>query len=123
MQDSNRCAGVLLHPTSLPGSGFCGTLGIEAYHFVDFLHGSGIRLWQTLPMGPTHGDGSPYQCLSVHAGNEQLIDLELLVEHGWLLDEQRKEKEALPPDTCRQACLYDAYHGFAARASDHCKQE
>jgi len=118
LQESKRCAGVLLHPTSLPGHGPCGTLGAEAYHFIDFLKDGGITLWQTLPMGPTHEDGSPYQCLSVHAGNERLIDLDLLVEHGWLLEEQRQEKQPLPYETYCQACLYDAYHGFVTRASE-----
>jgi 4-alpha-glucanotransferase len=37
-----------------------------------------------LPINPTHPDGSPYQCLSAHAGNPALIDLSWLVERGWL---------------------------------------
>ncbi|MEJ1471052.1 MAG: 4-alpha-glucanotransferase [Candidatus Sedimenticola sp. (ex Thyasira tokunagai)] len=75
-----RLAGVLLHPTSLPD----GDLGRDAYRFVDFLANCGIGCWQTLPLGqPSHGL-SPYQCLSVHAGNTALISLDTLVSEGWL---------------------------------------
>ncbi|MGD8616121.1 MAG: 4-alpha-glucanotransferase [Gammaproteobacteria bacterium] len=83
---ARRRAGILLHPTSLPGDGGNGDLGVDAYRFVDFLVDCGIGLWQTLPLGPTHDDLSPYQCLSVHAGNSRLINLQALVEQGWLDD-------------------------------------
>jgi 4-alpha-glucanotransferase len=66
-----RRTGVLLHITSLPS----GDLGPDAFRFVDFLKSSGSSVWQMLPLGPTHGDGSPYQCLSAHAGNPELISL------------------------------------------------
>ena len=101
---AERRAGVLLHPTSLPGTVGNGDLGKEAYQFIDFLAECGVRVWQTLPLGPTHEDRSPYQCLSVHAGDYRLISLQGLVEHGWLddaeldasgdLDEQRKVRLA-----------------------------
>lgn len=81
---SRRRAGVLLHPTSLPGGAGVGDLGPDAYRFVDFLAASGITVWQMLPLVPTHGDLSPYQGLSVHAGNPLLISLTLLQEWGWL---------------------------------------
>ncbi|MEK7303622.1 MAG: 4-alpha-glucanotransferase, partial [Pseudomonadota bacterium] len=68
-----RRAGILLHPTSLPGEAENGTLGPHALRFVDFLADSGFSVWQMLPLGPTHADRSPYQCLSVHAGNPRLI--------------------------------------------------
>ncbi|MGZ8242460.1 4-alpha-glucanotransferase [Methylomagnum sp.] len=79
-----RRAGVLLHITSLPGAADNGDLGRNAYRFVDFLAGCGVSIWQTLPINPTHPDGSPYQCLSAHAGNPALIDLQWLAERGWL---------------------------------------
>jgi len=81
-----RRSGVLLHPTSLPGPYDHGVLGEDAYRFVDFLKESGFSVWQTLPLGPTHGDGSPYQSLSVHAGNPKMIDLQWLVDRGWLAE-------------------------------------
>ncbi|MBI3570620.1 MAG: 4-alpha-glucanotransferase [Gammaproteobacteria bacterium] len=76
-----RRAGVLLPLFSLPGGG----LGSEALHFVDFIADSGFSVWQILPLGPTHDDGSPYHCLSAHAGNPAFISLERLAQWGWLL--------------------------------------
>lgn len=81
---SARRAGVLLHPTCLPGS--LGVLGAGARRFVDFLADSGITIWQTLPIGPTHQDLSPYQSLSAHAGNQDFIDLAELLQTGLLAD-------------------------------------
>ena len=84
---NNRRAGVLLHPTSLPGTREQGNIGQDARRFVDFLQTAGISVWQMLPLGPTHADHSPYQCLSVHAGHTGLICLDDLVEAGWLMAE------------------------------------
>ncbi len=79
-----RRAGVLLHPSSLPGEGESGNLGIDAHRFLDVLAEGGMSVWQMLPLGPTHRDRSPYQCLSVHAGDSGLISPALLVQWGWL---------------------------------------
>lgn len=81
---SKRASGVLLHPTSLPGKFGIGTLGKEAYNFIDFLIESGQKLWQVCPLGPTGYGDSPYQCFSAFAGNPLLIDLELLQKEGLL---------------------------------------
>lgn len=37
-------AGVLLHPTSLPGSYGIGSIGKEAFHFVDWLVSAGMQV-------------------------------------------------------------------------------
>jgi 4-alpha-glucanotransferase len=76
---SSRSAGVLLHPTSLPGDQGIGTLGSSAVHFLDFLQASGMSWWQVCPLGPTGYGDSPYQCFSAFAGNPYLIDLQDLV--------------------------------------------
>ncbi len=68
-----RAAGILLHPTSLPGPGGVGDLGPEAHRFLDFLTESGLTIWQMLPLGPTGYGNSPYQCFSAFAGNPLLI--------------------------------------------------
>ncbi|HEY0793741.1 MAG TPA: 4-alpha-glucanotransferase [Chthoniobacterales bacterium] len=81
---TSRAAGVLLHPTSLPGPTGIGTFGREARRFVDFLAGSGFKYWQVCPLGPTGYGDSPYQCFSAFAGNPYLIDLETLVLEGFL---------------------------------------
>jgi 4-alpha-glucanotransferase len=77
---NQRRAGVLLHVTSLPK----GDLGEDAFQFVDFLAKTGATVWQTLPLNMPHSDGSPYQCLSAHAGNPAFICLETLQRQGWL---------------------------------------
>jgi 4-alpha-glucanotransferase len=82
-----RSAGILLHPTSLPGKFGIGDLGSEAYRFVDFLVEAGQKLWQVFPLGPTGYGDSPYQCFSAFAGNPLLISPEILIEEGLLLEE------------------------------------
>jgi len=68
-----RAAGILLHPTSLPGPNGIGELGDDAYRFLDFLAEVGITIWQVLPLGPTGYGDSPYQTFSAFAGNPLLI--------------------------------------------------
>jgi 4-alpha-glucanotransferase len=74
-----RAAGVLLHPTSLPGPNGIGELGRDAHRFLDFLGDAGLEIWQVLPLGPTGDGDSPYQCFSAFAGNPLLIDTSRLV--------------------------------------------
>ncbi|HEX6507822.1 MAG TPA: 4-alpha-glucanotransferase, partial [Chloroflexota bacterium] len=78
-----RAAGILLHPTSLPGPGGIGTIGRSAHDFIDTLVAAGISLWQVLPLGPTGYGDSPYSALSAFAGNPFLIALDPLIEVGW----------------------------------------
>ena len=82
-----RASGILLHPTSFPGSYGIGDLGLEAYQFVDFLARSAQKLWQVLPIGPTGYGNSPYMSFSTMAGNPLLISLDILKENE-LLDEE-----------------------------------
>ncbi len=106
---NRRRAGVLLHPSSLPGHQHKGTIGQEAKNFLHFMKDSGLSVWQMLPLGPTHEDGSPYQCLSVHAGNPELIDLAWLVDQGWLSSDKI--------DSCSlQQCLTHACDHFFKHA-------
>lgn len=79
-----RESGILMHITSLPGKYGIGTMGRQAYQFIDFLKRAGQRCWQLLPLNPTGYGDSPYQCCSTFAGNPYLIDLEILVEQGLL---------------------------------------
>ncbi|MGI8925150.1 MAG: 4-alpha-glucanotransferase [Tepidiformaceae bacterium] len=77
-----RHAGVLLHPTSLPGPFGIGDLGPEAHNFIDFLATSGQSLWQIMPLGPPGMGNSPYSARSAFAGNALLISPERLLEEG-----------------------------------------
>lgn len=79
-----RSAGILLHPTSLPGPYGIGELGPEALHFVEFLKQGGQKIWQVLPLGPPDAGGSPYSSYSAFAGNPLLISTKRLVEEGLL---------------------------------------
>ncbi len=79
-----RRAGVLLHPTSLPGPGSSGVLGADARRFVDLIAAAGLSAWQVLPLGPVDESLSPYQLRSAQAGNPSLIDLEQVRAAGWL---------------------------------------
>ncbi|NOU13694.1 MAG: 4-alpha-glucanotransferase [Methylococcaceae bacterium] len=120
---NQRRAGILLHITSLPGTGSNGDLGREAYHFVDFLKSIGTSVWQVLPLGVTHDDGSPYQCLSAHAGSPALIDIDWLVSKNWLnLSEQCQECQGSAK--FNKSCLVTkAYGGFLERASTEDKAD
>lgn len=84
---NQRQAGVLLHISSLPSAFYTGDLGVESYHFIDFLHEIGAKIWQTLPINMPHADDSPYQCLSAHAGNIHFVSLEALRNQGLLTKE------------------------------------
>ena len=86
-----RSSGILLHISSLPGPYGIGTMGKQAYDFVDFMKSAGQRYWQILPLCPTGYGNSPYQCCSTFAGNHFLIDLDLLVEEGLLKEEEPAE--------------------------------
>ena len=83
-----RASGILMHITSLPGPYGVGSMGKDAYSFVDFLKKAGQSYWQILPLTPTSYGDSPYQSCSTFAGNHYLIDLDLLVEEGLLKKEE-----------------------------------
>jgi len=85
MFDITRSGGILLHPTSLPGSFGIGEIGQEAHRWIDELHDMGQRLWQMLPIGPTGYGNSPYQSLSSFAGNPLIISIDQLRNDGFLL--------------------------------------
>ena len=77
-----RKSGILLHISSLPSPYGIGTLGKEAYKFVDFLENSAQKVWQVLPIGHTSYGDSPYQAYSSYGGNPYFIDLDFLCEAG-----------------------------------------
>lgn len=79
-----RSSGVFLNISSLPSKYGIGTLGKEAYKFVDFLSDAGFSYWQILPFNPTGFGNSPYQTFSTFAGNPYFIDLLKLKKEGLL---------------------------------------
>lgn len=79
-----RAAGLLLHPTSLPGPHGCGDLGRAARRFADFLAAAGLSWWQMLPVNPPGPGNSPYSAYSAFAGSPLLVNLDALVAEGRL---------------------------------------
>lgn len=75
---NGRRAGVVAHPTSLPGA----SIGRCAQRFARWCGEAGLHVWQVLPPGPTHGDRSPYQCQSVKAGAPDLVDRTMPLADG-----------------------------------------
>ncbi|MBI4180927.1 MAG: 4-alpha-glucanotransferase [Chloroflexi bacterium] len=120
-----RSSGILLHPTSLPGRFGIGDLGKEAYRFADFLAETGQHLWQVLPLGPTGYGNSPYQCLSVFAGNPPLISLEKLVEENYLDPADLENTPSFSEDSVEYRAVTDfkipllekSYENFTRRAT------
>ncbi len=112
-----RRAGILMHPTSLPAGEGLGRLGEDSFRFVDFLADIGATVWQMLPLGPTLENLSPYQTLSVHAGNTELISLRRLFEWGWLSEEPVCEGHDGQWRGYQHEQLCAARRGFMERAS------
>jgi 4-alpha-glucanotransferase len=105
-----RSSGVLLHPTSLPGPHGIGSLGVEAFEFMDFLSEAGQSVWQILPLSPTGYGDSPYSAFSAFAGNPLLVSMERLVEVGDL-DLADIEKVEMPEGIAHFGFAY----GFKGR--------
>jgi 4-alpha-glucanotransferase len=126
-----RKAGILLHPTSLPGPYGMGEIGPEARAFLQTLSEAGQTYWQVLPLGPTGYGDSPYQCLSTFAGNPMLISFADLMEEGLLKPEQVSGFEVFPLDRVdygpvlqkRQEVLDAVCRGFSRRAGAELKAE
>ncbi|MDD4226448.1 MAG: 4-alpha-glucanotransferase [Mariniphaga sp.] len=127
----NRESGILLHVTSLPGAEGIGSLGIEAFRFVDLLHKTGQKLWQILPIGPTGYGNSPYQCYSAFAGNPLLIDLNQLTKDGLLhVNDLKYPKNLSSKRVCFQQVadwkyplLKKAFLNFQSQESDNLTNE
>ena len=85
-----RQSGILMPIFSLPSPYGIGTMGKEAFEFVDFLNKSGQRLWQILPIGPTGFGDSPYQSASTFAGNPYFLDIDALIQSNLLTQNEVK---------------------------------
>ena len=80
-----RNAGILMPVSSLPSPYGIGTFGKDAYDFVTFVKECNHKYWQVLPLGPTTYGDSPYQSYSAFAGNPYFVDLDMIIEAGFLL--------------------------------------
>src|SRR5436305_437387 len=122
----HRAAGILLHPTSLPGPFGVGDLGPTAYAWIETLVQSKQKWWQILPLGPTGYGDSPYQCFSAFAGNPLLISPELLVTERLLSADDLEVFEGLSADKVdyprvgqlKLPLLRKAYQEFKVKSAD-----
>ncbi len=117
----DRSSGLLLHITSLPGPYGIGTMGREAFRFVDFLSESGQKIWQLLPLGHTGYGDSPYQCFSAFAGNPLLIDLDKLIEAG-LLNSADLPQDNFDPDFVDFGAVFNYKYPLLKKAYDRFSQ-
>lgn len=126
-KENLRGSGILLSISSLPSPYGIGTLGREAYNFVDLLGDLKQKYWQVLPVGPTIFGDSPYQPSSGCAGNIYFIDLDKLVDEGllekeeilgynWGTDESEIDYAALHQNRCR--ILQKAFERFDTNAQE-----
>ena len=111
-----RASGVLLHLSSLPGPQGCGTMGVQARRFVEYLRAAGQSYWQVLPLNPPARGDSPYSSFSVFAGNPFFIDLSMLAEEDLLsadalesLTAEAKDADYRWCETVGMACLRRAF--------------
>lgn len=81
---NRRKSGILLHVSSLPNDYAIGSLGKEAFDFIDFLYESGMSYWQVLPLNAVFSDPSPYSSISAMATNFYLISIDKLIDYGLL---------------------------------------
>ncbi len=112
----NRSAGILLPISSLPSNYGIGTLGKEAYNFVDFLEKSKMKYWQILPIGPISYGDSPYQSFSSCACNPYFIDLDLLVEEGLLEKEELEDLKEFNPAYVEYWYIYETRFDILRKA-------
>ena len=86
-----KSLGILMHPTSLPGGIICGTFGRGAKEWIKKLHKHGIEYWQFLPLTPTDSTGSPYSSPSSFALNPWFLDVDSLIEKGFISISNKEE--------------------------------
>ena len=111
-----RASGILMPVFSLPGPFGIGTLGKEAFAFVDFLAEAKQPYWQILPIGPTGYGDSPYQSFSAFAGNPYFIDYRLLADTGLLTADE--VPAARPVGPIDYGALYNERPVILKKAAD-----
>ena len=118
-----RASGVLMHISSLPSKYGIGTMGEEAYKFVDFLAEAKQTYWQILPICPTSYGDSPYQSFSTHAGNPYFIDLDMLEEDGLLEKSEYSDEEwGEDEEKVDYSAIYDSRFKVLRKAHENFKK-
>ncbi len=120
---TDRGAGVLLHPSSLPGEYGIGCLGKHAREWIDFLSDAGFSYWQMCPLGPTGFGDSPYQVFSSSAGNPYFIDLEIFLAKGYLSKEDLTLLNQFDPTEVNYGGLYQYFYPALRKIFHRFKQD
>ncbi len=126
-----RGSGILLHVTSLPGPHGIGSLGPEAFRFVDWLVDAGQRFWEVLPITPIGYGNSPYSSPSAFAGAPTLLSLERLAEEGFLSPAEIPSGGDFPPGRAaypeairiKREAVRTAWNRFQSEASDRRRKD
>ncbi len=113
--EKERGLGVLCHISSLPNEYGIGSLGKEAYEFIDLLNKSNVKYWQILPLQQTGYGDSPFQSVCCTSGNPYFIDIEDLKKQG-LLDDDELESAKMPNGDIAYAELYEKRYALLRRA-------
>jgi len=88
---NKKSLGILMHPSCIPGGSVCGTFGRGAKEWIKKLHKYGIEYWQFLPLTPTDSTGSPYSSPSSFALNPWFLDIDYLIEKGFIFISDKEE--------------------------------
>ena len=80
-----------MHPSCIPGGSICGTFGRGAKEWIKKLNKYGIKYWQFLPLSPTDSTGSPYSSPSSFALNPWFLDIDDLIEKGFIFISKKEE--------------------------------
>ena len=86
-----KSLGILVHPSSLPGGVYCGTFGNSAKEWISKLSENKIGYWQFLPLTPTDSTGSPYSSPSSFALNPWFLDINELINKGFIFKSNLEE--------------------------------
>lgn len=116
-----RCAGILLHITSLPSKFGIGDFGETARSFAQFLQRTEQTVWQILPINSaSSAQGfSPYGSDGSFGGNTLLISPEMLVKDGLLpaeyiaqIEAKTKRIDYKKVEEIKATLLDEAYENF-----------
>lgn len=121
--NADRGSGIILPVFSLPSAYGIGTFGQAARDFVNWLVEAGQKYWQVLPLGPTSYGDSPYQSFSSFAGNPYFIDFDLLIEDGYLTEEEVKDFPVITdPQRVDYGMQYQARERILRKAFRHAQE-
>ena len=122
---ADRKSGILMHISSLPGDFGIGDFGPGATQFIDFLHRTGQRYWQILPLSVTEKSTahSPYSSASAFAGNALFIDPYRMVRDGILNESSLKNRKRKVQNRVKYKSAAKAKNTFIREAFHKFKTE